>query len=555
MSVSFPVLTADEAASLIQHGQNVGFSGFTPAGAPKAIPMAIAARATAAHKAGHAFQIGVLTGASTGPSLDGALAKAQAMKFRTPYQTNADLRDRINAGQTRFFDLHLSLMPQVTRYGFLGPVDVAVVEAADLTAGGGIVLTSGVGAAPTFCNLADRVIVELNRHHPPAVLGLHDIYEPADPPYRKQIPIYTPSDRIGSPIVTIDPAKIVGVVETNLEDEARGFSEVSPLTEKIGHNVAEFLSAQLASGMIPKPFLPIQSGVGDIANSVLGALGSHPGIPPFEMYTEVIQDSVIGLIERERVRFASSCSFTVTPPALKRVYDNLKFFRSRVVLRPQEISNSPEVIRRLGIISINTAIEVDIFGNVNSTHVMGRKLMNGIGGSGDFTRNAYLSVFTCPSTAKGLKISTIVPLVSHVDHSEHSVPVSYTHLDVYKRQACPTSENAGLVVVEQAVLACIAEFIHTSPGGRPLGPPPPRSARCRFARGLYRCSAGNPPGSREESRSAGGAACATKIKYPVFAVVGQAVPPASPASGRSSLGSQGVRSTSSPDVNCSTGAL
>ena len=93
-------------------------------------------------------------------------------------------------------------MPQVTRYGFLGPVDVAVVEAADLTAGGGIVLTSAVGAAPTFCNLAEQVIIELNRHHPPTILGLHDIYEPADPPYRKQIPIYTPSDRIGSPILS-----------------------------------------------------------------------------------------------------------------------------------------------------------------------------------------------------------------------------------------------------------------------------------------------------------------------------------------------------------------
>ena len=460
MSAPFPVLTAAEAASLIQHGQNVGFSGFTPAGAPKAVPLALAERAAAAHKAGREFQIGVLTGASTGPSLDGALAKAQAMRFRTPYQTNADLRDRINAGETRFFDLHLSLMPQVTRYGFLGKVDIAVVEAADLTAGGGILLTSGVGAAPTFCNLADRVIVELNRHHPASLLGLHDIYEPLDPPHRKQIPIYTPSDRIGSPIVTIDPHKIMGVVETDLEDEARGFSETSPLTETIGNNVAEFLASQLACGKIPQPFLPIQSGVGDIANSVLGALGSHPGIPPFEMYTEVIQDSVIGLIEQGRVRFASSCSFTVTPPALRRVYDNLKFFRSRVVLRPQEISNSPEVIRRLGIISINTAIEVDIFGNVNSTHVMGRKLMNGIGGSGDFTRNAYLSVFTCPSTAKGGKISTIVPLVSHVDHSEHSVQIIATEFGVADLRGKSPFERAN-EIIEKCAHPEYRELLHS----------------------------------------------------------------------------------------------
>ena len=127
------------------------------------------------------------------------------------------------------------------------------------------------------------------------------------------------------------------------------------------------------------------------------------------------------------MKFASSCSLTAEQRcALESVYDNLDWFRPRILLRPQEISNNPEIVRRLGIISINTAIEVDIFGNVNSTHVMGRQMMNGIGGSGDFTRNAYLSIFTCPSTAKGGKISTIVPLVSHVDHSEHSVQIIAT---------------------------------------------------------------------------------------------------------------------------------
>jgi acetyl-CoA hydrolase len=427
---SFPVLTPAEAAGMIRHGETVGFSGFTPAGAPKAIPLALADVATAEHHAGREFQIGVLTGASTGPSLDGALARAGAISFRTPYQTNDDLRDRINQGKTAFCDMHLSLMPQVTRYGFLGKVDWAVVEACDVTAGGGIVLTSGVGTAPTFCNQAERILIELNRRNPPTLLGIHDIYEPADPPNRRQIPIYSPSDRIGSPIVAVPPKKIAGIVETDLADEARPFTGGNAATRQIGMNVAEFLAGQLADGRIPAGFLPIQSGVGDIANSILLALGGHPDIPPFQMYTEVIQDAVVELIERERIPFASSCSLTVSNQVLKRVYDNLDWFRSRILLRPQEISNHPEVIRRLGIISINTAIEVDIFGNVNSTHVMGRKLMNGIGGSGDFTRNAYLSTFTCPSTAKGGKISTIVPLVSHVDHSEHSVQIIATEQGV-----------------------------------------------------------------------------------------------------------------------------
>lgn len=446
MIFGYPLLTAAEAAEMIQHGQTVGFSGFTPAGAPKAIPLAIAEKAKREHAAGREFQIGVLTGASTGPSLDGALAQADAISFRTPYQSSPELRKRINAGETRFFDMHLSMMPQAVRYGFLGPVHWAVVEAADITAGGGIVLTSSVGAAPTFCHKAEKILIELNRRHPPTLLGMHDIYEPANPPGRREIPIFAASDRIGSPVIKVDPAQIVGVVETDLPDESGGFDPPDPVTNTIGNYVAEFLAGEMAAGRIPSCFLPIQSGVGNIANAVLGALGAHREIPAFEMYTEVLQDSVIKLMQDERVRFASSCSLTVSPEALKSVYENLEWFRRRILLRPQEITNHPEVVRRLGIISINTAIEVDIFGNVNSTHVMGRQMMNGIGGSGDFTRNAYISIFTCPSTAKGGKISTIVPLVSHMDHSEHSVQIVATEYGVADLRGRAPFERAQLII-------------------------------------------------------------------------------------------------------------
>jgi acyl-CoA hydrolase len=115
-------------------------------------------------------------------------------------------------------------------------------------------------------------------------------------------------------------------------------------------------------------------------------------------------------------------------------------------MRPQEISNHPEVIRRLGLISINTAIEVDLFGNVNSTHIMGRQMMNGIGGSGDFTRNAYLSIFICPSSAKGGKISTVVPWVSHVDHSEHSVQVIVTEHGIADLRGRSPHERAEMII-------------------------------------------------------------------------------------------------------------
>jgi succinate CoA transferase len=444
--VAIPVLAPEEAAALIEHGSRIGFSGFTAAGSAKAIPRALAERARSEHGAGRPFQVAVLTGASTGPSLDGALAEARAISFRTPYQSDPTLRRQINAGETGFADLHLSVLQQMVRYGHLGALDWAVIEACDVTAGGGVVLTNSVGASNTFALHAKRVLIELNRRHPASLLGLHDLFEPEDPPTRQEIPVFRVSDRIGSPILALDPARIAGVVETNLEDEGGGFDAPSEVTARIGQNVAEFLAAEMRAGRIPAGFLPLQSGVGNIANSVLASLGQHPEIPDFEMYTEVLQESVVPLLKSGRCRFASTCALTLSPVSLSAFYANLDFFRRKVVLRPQEISNHPEIVRRLGIVSMNTAIEIDLGGNVNSTHVLGRQMMNGIGGSGDFTRNAYLSIFSCPSVAKGGKISTIVPLASHIDHSEHSVHVVVTEQGVADLRGKDPRERARLIV-------------------------------------------------------------------------------------------------------------
>lgn len=446
MTTPYPTLTAEEAAALINHGDTIGFSGFTPAGAAKAIPTALAKRAKEEHLAGRPLQVGVVTGASTGDSLDGELARADAIAWRTPYQSNKSLRASINAGRTRFFDMHLSTLPQQIRYGFLGRMQWAIVEACDVSPDGKITLTTSVGASPTFLKYADRILIELNRYHPANLQGIHDIYEPADPPFRQPIPLSDCSSRIGTPWVQVDPAKIAGIVETNLPDEVGAFDPADPTTTQIGVNVAEFLASEIRCGRIPKQFLPLQSGVGNIANAVLAALGEHPDIPAFEMFSEVIQDSVASLIRNGKCRFATGTSLTLSPPALKEVYDDLDFFKSRILLRPQEITNNPELVRRLGIITINTALEVDLFGNVNSTHVMGSNMMNGIGGSGDFTRNGYISIFTCPSLAKGGKISPIVPLVSHMDHSEHSVQVVVTEQGIADLRGKTPLERATLIV-------------------------------------------------------------------------------------------------------------
>ena len=438
-----------EAAQLIKNGDTLGLSGFTPAGAPKAVTRELAKIAEAEHEAGREFKVNLLTGASTGQSTDGVLSLAKAINYRAPYTTNGDFRKCVNAGEIHYTDLHLSHMAQEIRYGFYGNVDVAIIEVCAIEEGENICkayLTSAGGISPTVARLADKVILELNSFHHPEAGLLHDVYEPKDAPYREPIMITKVNDRIGKTYVEIDAKKIVGVVECNLPDEARAFKDSDPVTTQIGHNVAEFLVNDMRRGIIPPEFLPLQSGVGSTANAILDALAKDPAVPDFNIYTEVLQDAIVPMILERRVKDASTCSLTVTNECLKQVYDNLDFFKQHLTLRQSEISNHPEVIRRLGVIAINTAIEVDIFGNANSTHISGTKMMNGIGGSGDFERNAYISIFTCGSTAKGGLISSIVPMVSHHDHTEHDVNVIVTEQGVADLRGKSPMQRAQAII-------------------------------------------------------------------------------------------------------------
>ena len=439
-------ITAAEAASLVKHGDTIGLSGFTPAGTPKAVTLEIAKIAEAEHAKGNPYQIGIFTGASTGDSCDGILARNKAIRYRAPYTTNADFRKAVNNGEIAYNDIHLSQMAQELRHGFMGKVNLAILEACEVTPDGKVFLTAAGGISPTIARLADKVVIELNAAHSPNSIGLHDVYEPLDPPYRREIPIFKPSDRIGTTYVQVDPAKIVGIVEVNKPDEARAFTAPDPITDRIGQNVADFLAADMRRGIIPPTFLPLQSGVGNIANAVLGALGRDMTIPAFEMYTEVLQDAVVDLIRAGRVKFGSTCSLTVTNECLNGIYNDIEFFRDKLVLRPSEISNSPEVAQRLGVISMNTAIEADIYGNINSTHIGGTKMMNGIGGSRDFTRSSYISIFTCPSVAKEGKISAIVPMVSHHDHTEHDVNIIVTEQGIADLRGKSPMQRAQTII-------------------------------------------------------------------------------------------------------------
>lgn len=435
------IVSAEEAAAAIKPGMNVGTSGFTPAGYPKAVPLALAERIKK-----EKFKINLWTGASVGKELDGALAECEGVQKRLPYQTNDAVRKLINAGKVQYTDLHLSHVAQMSRYGYLGgKVDVAIVEACAITEEGHIIPTTSLGNSASFIQSADIVIVEVNTSQPLALEGMHDVYVPLDPPHRQPIPIVGVGDRVGTPYIECGIDKITYIVPCDIPDAVRPLAAIDDDARAMSQHLVDFLLKEIAAGRMPKNLLPLQSGVGSVANAVMCGLVDSP-FEGLSVYTEVIQDGMFDLIDAGKLDFVSGTSITPSPDGLKRFYDNLDEYRKKIVLRPQEISNSPEIARRLGVIAMNTAIEVDIFGHVNSTHIMGSKLMNGIGGSGDFARNGYLTIFFSNSVAKKGDISSFVPMCSHIDSTEHDIDVIISERGVADIRGLSPKERAQVII-------------------------------------------------------------------------------------------------------------
>jgi len=439
-------MSAEDAASLIRTGMTVGMSGFTGSGYPKAVPLALAERISAEHAKGNPFRLKVWTGASTGPELDGALAKADGIEFRLPYNSDPIAREKINRGEMEYFDMHLSQVAPMALQGFLGPLDVAVVEVSGIRPDGSLIPSSSVGNNKTWLDRAEKVILEVNRWQSVDLDGMHDIYYgTALPPHRVPIPLVRADDRIGETAFRCDPDKIVAIVETDAPDRNLPFSPPDEAAQAIAGHLLEFFRHEVAKGRLPASLLPIQSGVGNIANAVLHGLRDAP-FENMTAFTEVIQDGMVELLDAGKLRVASATAFSLSPDVAARLNSDMARYRSKMILRPQEISNHPELVRRLGCIAMNGLIEADIYGNVNSTHIMGSRIQNGIGGSGDFARNAYVSIFMTPSTAKGGKISAIVPQASHVDHINQDVQVLVTEQGLADLRGLSPKQRAKVII-------------------------------------------------------------------------------------------------------------
>ena len=440
------ITSAESAAQWIHDGMTVGMSGFTRAGDAKEVPLALAERALSQQ-----LKITLMTGASLGDNVDKTLTEAGVLARRMPFQSDPVLRAAINRGEVMYIDQHLSETVEMLRTRQIAAIDVAIIEAIAITESGAIIPTSSIGNSASFAILADKVIVEINMTQSLELEGLHDIFIPKHRPHREPVPLMYPSDRIGTTAIEIPPEKIVAIVITDKRDSSSTILPPDSETAAIAGHLVEFFKEEVRLGRLTNSLMPMQAGIGTIANAVMNGFIDSP-FEHLQMYSEVLQDSTFDLFDAGKLDFASGSSITLSAQKGKEVFGNIGKYKDRLILRPQEISNHPEVIRRLGIIAINTALEADIYGNVNSTHVLGTHMMNGIGGSGDFARNAYLSIFATKSIAKGGKISSIVPMVSHVDHNEHDVDIIVTEIGLADLRGLAPIERARVIINQ-----CVAE--------------------------------------------------------------------------------------------------
>ena len=435
------VISAQQAALFFKDKMTIGTSGFTKAGDSKAVLPAFAERAKT-----ETIAITLITGASLGQTTDTDLANNNALYKRMPFQSDASLRKKINDGKILYIDQHLSETAELLENKHLPKIDIAVIEATYIDENGNVIPTTSVGNSATFAHLADKIIIEINTSIPLEFKGIHDVYTSKSYPNREILNITATDSRIGQDYISIDPKKVVGIVFTEILDSLAKPTEIDPKTAAIANHLLLFFENEIKEGRLTNSLMPLQAGIGKVANAVMSGFAKS-NFENLVMYSEVLQDSTFELIDSGKMSFASASSITVSENCYKKILQNFAFYKDKIVLRPQAISNSAEVIRRLGVITINTAIEFDIYGNVNSTHISGTKMMNGIGGSGDFARNGYLSIFVTQSSSKeGNIISHVLPMVSHVDHTEHDVDILITEQGVADLRGLAPRERAQVII-------------------------------------------------------------------------------------------------------------
>jgi succinyl-CoA:acetate CoA-transferase len=430
-----PVRSAEDVAADVPAGVTLVVSGFGSVGYPKAVPSALA-------DSDRDLSVTIVSGGSGGDELDIEMMAAGQVARRYPYQATEETRERINDGRVAFHDRNIARLGDEVAFGGLVDAEVALVEAVAV-GDGWLIPSTSIGPTPDYVAAADRLIIEVNEFPPLAVQRLHDIPRRELPPDRGPLPLSAPDGRIADQFLRFDPDKLEAVVRSDQSDTAYSFREPTERDGTIAANLASFLADEMARNPTLAERVNMQFGVGSLGNALMGELSTIDfGDREVTYYGELVQDGLIDMLDEGELTSASATAMAVTPEYQQRLYDNVESYAEDIVLRPGYVSNDPEMIDRFGVVAVNAALEVDIYGNVNSTHINGTHIVNGIGGSGDFNRHSQLAITALPSTADGGDIPRVLPMVPHVDHTEHDIEVVITEQGIADLRGLSPRERA-----------------------------------------------------------------------------------------------------------------
>ena len=194
------------------------------------------------------------------------------------------------------------------------------------------------------------------------------------------------------------------LVEVDVPIFAHEVTTFSAEEEKIGEYVASLIENKST----------LQMGIGSIPNAALSKLKNHKDLG---LHTEMFSDGVIDLIENDVIncnykgvlRGRALATFLI---GSKRLYD---FVNDNPFIEMKEssmVNDTARIRKNPKMIAINSAIEVDVTGQVCADSI-GGKMYSGVGGQMDFIRGASLSdggkaIIALPSITKRGE-SRIVP--------------------------------------------------------------------------------------------------------------------------------------------------
>ncbi|WP_239524494.1 acetyl-CoA hydrolase/transferase C-terminal domain-containing protein [Halogeometricum borinquense] len=434
-----PFTDAETAAARIASDATVLTSGFGSVGYPKAIPLALA-------DSDRDLSLTLVSSGNVGDEIDIDLVESGAISRRFSYQSSSVARRATNRRDIAFSDRNASSIGDEVQYGGMVDPDVAIVEAVAVGEGWFVPSTS-VGQVPAFVEAADELFIELNHQHPLGLQSVHDIYRPDSPPNRTPIPLTDPGGRIGTSYVQFAPEKLIGVVETDRADSTYTFRDPTDDDLAIAANLRSFLSDEMERSPVFDDAIHLQFGVGSLGNALMGELRALDfGDRDVVYYGELIQDGLLDMLDSGRLESASATSMALTADGQRRLFEDIERYSEDIVLRPADVANHPGLIDQFGVVGVNSAIEFDIYGNVNSTHIRGKRMVNGIGGSADYNRNALLSICALPSALDDGETSRVVPMTFHVDHTEHDIDVFVTEQGVADVRGCSPVERAERII-------------------------------------------------------------------------------------------------------------